>query len=93
MTNKQFKICAVVVRKRRLGDILAVFPQFDYLSLQEALPPRALDFSDASFDDDTLVTLSPLMQEAFDHACRKLMTTTITLLLAAAGVLVSILKP
>lgn len=93
MTNKQFKICAVVVRKHRLGDILAVFLQYNYLTLQDALPPRALDFSDASFDDDTLVTLSPLMQETFDHACRKLLTTTITLLLAAAGVFVSILKP
>lgn len=93
MTNKQFKICAVVARKRRLGDILTVFPQFDYLSLQEALPPRALDFSDINFNDDTLVTLSPLMQESFDHACRKLLATSITLLLAAAGVLVSILKP
>lgn len=93
MTNKQFKICSVVARKRRLGDILTVFPRFDYLSLQEALPPRALDFSDINFNDDTLVTLSPLMQEAFDHACRKILTTSITLLLAAAGVLVSILKP
>lgn len=92
MTNQQFKICVVIVRKHRLGDILAVFPQYDYLTLQDALPPRALEFSDDRCNDDTLVTLSPLMQEAFDHSCRKLLTTSITLLLAAAGVLVSIFK-
>lgn len=93
MTIQQFKICFVVAHSRRLSDVLAAFPQFDYIGLQEALPPRFLDFSDFRFDDSTVVTLSPLGQAAYDHVRLKAMAVSIPILLSAVGVIVAILKP
>ena len=93
MTIQQFKICFVVVHSRRLSDVLAAFPQFDYIGLEDALPPRFLDFSDCRFDDSTVVTLSPLGQAAYDHVRLKAMAVSIPILLSAVGVIVAILKP
>lgn len=93
MTKQQIKICYVVVHKQKLGRILSALPQFDYISLQEALPPRSLDFSDDAYDDDTVVTLSPLMRAKYDRFWLKILGAVIPILLSAAGVVISIVKP
>lgn len=91
MTNKQFKICAVVVRKHRLGDILDETGCGNYLVLQDAMPVGALRFNDDACNDDTLVTLADFSQEEYDKHIRDGSRYKLSLFFSSAALIISVI--
>lgn len=89
MTNKQFKICAAVVHKHKLGDILEESGCGNYLALQDAMPVGALIFSDDAYNDDTLVTLADFAQEEYDKHVRDTSRYRLSIILSALALLIS----
>lgn len=90
MTNKQFKICAAVVRKHKLGDILDETGCGNYLALQDALPAGALRFNDDAYVDDTLVTLADFSQEEYDKHVRDTSRYRLSVILSVSAIVVSV---
>ena len=90
MTNQQFKICAVVVRKHRLGDILKKTGCGDYMALQDAMPVGALSFSDDAYSDDTLVALADFAQEEYDKHIRDSSRYWLSVILSALAIVISV---
>ncbi len=89
MTDKQLKICAAVVRKHRLGDILDETGCGNYLVLQDAMPVGALRFNDDACNDDTLVTLADFVQEEYDKHVRDTSRYRLSIILSALALLIS----
>ena len=90
MTNKQFKICAAVVRKHKLGDILDETGFGNYLALQDAMPAGALSFNDDAYGNDTLVTLSGFSQEEYDKHVRDTSRYWLSVILSVLAIVVSV---
>jgi hypothetical protein len=91
MTDKQLKICAVVVRRHRLGDILGETGCGDYLALQDAMPVGALSFIDDAYNDDTLVTLVDFAQEEYDKHVRDASRRKLSFFFSSAALIISII--
>ena len=91
MTDKQLKICAAVVRKHRLGDILDETGCGNYLVLQDAMPVWALRFNDDACNDDTLVTLADFAQEEYDKHIRDGSRYKLSLFFSSAALIISVL--
>lgn len=91
MTDKQLKICAAVVRKHRLGDILDETGCGNYLVLQDAMPVGALRFNDDACNDDTLVTLADFAQEEYDKHIRDGSRYKLSLFFSSAALIISVL--
>lgn len=91
MTDKQLKICAAVVRKHRLGDILDETGCGNYLVLQDAMPVGALRFNDDACNDDTLVTLSDFSQEEYDKHIRDGSRYKLSLFFSSAALIISVI--
>ena len=91
MTDKQLKICAAVVRKHRLGDILDETGCGNYLVLQDALPVGALRFNDDACNDDTLVTLADFSQEEYDKHIRDGSRYKLSLFFSSAALIISVI--
>lgn len=89
MTNKQFKICAAVVHKHKLGDILEKTGCGNYLALQNAMPVGALIFSDDAQNDDTIVTLADFAQEEYGKHVRDTSRYRLSIILSALALLIS----
>lgn len=89
MTDKQLKICAAVVRKHRLGDILDETGCGNYLVLQDAMPVGALRFNDDACNDDTLVTLADFSQEEYDKHIRDGSRYKLSLFFSSAALIIS----
>lgn len=90
MTNQQFKICAAVVRKRKLGDILKKTGCGNYLALQGAMPVGALSFIDDAYSNDTLVTLADFAQEEYDKHVRDSSRYWLSVILSALAIVISV---
>lgn len=91
MTDKQLKICAAVVRKHRLGDILDETGCGNYLVLQDAMPVGALRFNDDACNDDTLVTLADFSQEEYDKHIRDGSRYKLSLFFSSAALIISVI--
>ena len=91
MTDKQLKICAAVVRKHRLGDILDETGCGNYLVLQDAMPVGALRFNDDACNDDTLVTLDDFAQEEYDKHIRDGSRYKLSLFFSSAALIISVI--
>lgn len=91
MTDKQLKICAAVVRKHRLGDILDETGCGNYLVLQDAMPVGALRFNDDACNDDTLVTLADFSQEEYDKHIRDCSRYKLSLFFSSAALIISVI--
>lgn len=91
MTDKQLKICAAVVRKHRLGDILDETGCGNYLVLQDAMPVGALRFNDDACNDDTLVTLADFSQEEYDKHIRDGSRYKFSLFFSSAALIISVI--
>ncbi len=91
MTDKQLKICAAVVRKHRLGDILDETGCGNYLVLQDAMPVGALRFNDDACNDDTLVTLADFAQEEYDKHIRDGSRYKLSLFFSSAALIISVI--
>lgn len=91
MTDKQLKICAAVVRKHRLGDILGETGCGNYLVLQDAMPVGALRFNDDACNDDTLVTLADFSQEEYDKHIRDGSRYKLSLFFSSAALIISVI--
>lgn len=91
MTNKQFKICAAVVHKHKLGDILEKTGCGNYLALQNAMPVGALIFSDDAQNDDTIVTLADFAQEEYDKHIRDGSRYKLSLFFSSAALIISVI--
>lgn len=91
MTDKQLKICAAVVRKHRLGDILDETGFGNYLVLQDAMPVGALRFNDDACNDDTLVTLADFSQEEYDKHIRDGSRYKLSLFFSSAALIISVI--
>lgn len=91
MTDKQLKICAAVVRKHRLGDILDETGCGNYLVLQDAMPVGALRFNDDACNDDTLVTLADFSQEEYDKHIRDGSRYKLSLFFSSASLIISVI--
>lgn len=91
MTDKQLKICAAVVRKHRLGDILDETGCGNYLVLQDAMPVGALRFNDDACNDDTLVTLADFSQEEYDKHIRDVSRYKLSLFFSSAALIISVI--
>ena len=91
MTDKQLKICAAVVRKHRLCDILDETGCGNYLVLQDAMPVGALRFNDDACNDDTLVTLADFSQEEYDKHIRDGSRYKLSLFFSSAALIISVI--
>lgn len=91
MTDKQFKICAAVVRKHRLCGILEETGCGDYLALQDAMPVGALSFSDDAYNNDTLVALTDFAQEEYDKHIRDTSRYWLSIVLSVLALIISII--
>ena len=91
MTDKQLKICAAVVRKHRLGDILDETGCGNYLVLQDAMPVGARRFNDDACNDDTLVTLADFSQEEYDKHIRDGSRYKLSLFFSSAALIISVI--
>lgn len=91
MTDKQLKICAAVIRKHRLGDILDETGCGNYLVLQDAMPVGALRFNDDACNDDTLVTLADFSQEEYDKHIRDGSRYKLSLFFSSAALIISVI--
>lgn len=91
MTDKQLKICAAVVHKHKLGDILEESGCGNYLALQDAMPVGALRFNDDACNDDTLVTLADFAQEEYDKHIRDGSRYKLSLFFSSAALIISVL--
>lgn len=91
MTNKQFKICAAVVRKHKLGDILDETGCGNYLALQDAMPAGALSFNDDAYNNDTIVTLADFAQEEYDKHVRDNSRYKLSLFFSSAALVISVI--
>lgn len=91
MTDKQLKICAAVVRKHRLGDILDETGCGNYPVLQDAMPVGALRFNDDACNDDTLVTLADFSQEEYDKHIRDGSRYKLSLFFSSAALIISVI--
>lgn len=89
MTNKQLEICAAVVRKRKLGDILGETGCCNYLALQDAMPAGALSFNDDAYNNDTTVTLADFAQEEYDKHVRDTSRYRLSIILSVLALLIS----
>ena len=91
MTNKQLEICAAVVRKRKLDDILGETGCCNYLALQDAMPVGALSFNDDAYSNDTLVTLADFSQEEYDKHIRDGSRYKLSLFFSSAALIISVI--
>lgn len=91
MTNKQLEICAAVVRKRKLGDILGETGCCNYLALQDAMPAGALSFNDDAYNNDTIVTLADFAQEEYDKHVRDGSRYKLSLFFSSAALIISVI--
>lgn len=89
MTDKQLKICAAVVHKQKLGDVLKATGFCNYEDLQDSLPVMALDFGDSKLDDNTHVTLADFAQEEYDKHIRDISRYWVSITLSIAAIVIS----
>lgn len=71
MTNEQYRIFERIVRYGKLPLVLEELKDYDYLSLQEAVGPGMIEFSDSNMDENTMLTLSNEAMELYENRKRQ----------------------
>lgn len=90
MTNRQTKICKIILRHKTLGKILKKSHIKDYLALQEEFCPGSLEFSDFEFEDDTHVSLEKLFLEEFENQQREIFYKRIPLFISICAIVIAL---
>lgn len=70
MTNRQYKICKIILKKRALKKILKQTGLANAVDLYEELGENAVIFSDYDFNDTTEVGLTDRMTEQVESRKR-----------------------
>lgn len=66
MTNKQYRILKCVARHGKLNHILKALKGYNYRSLQDAVGPGMIVFSDSNMDENTTLWLSDKATELYE---------------------------
>lgn len=85
MTRKQYRIFKRIVRYGKLPRVLKHLKGYDYLSLQDAVGPGMIEFSDSNMDENTMLTLSNEAMELYEDRKRQNFDTYFTRAIAIWG--------
>ena len=91
MTNRQYKLCRIILKKKQLDKILRYSKVSDYLDLQYEFEPGSLDFSDLEMNATTTVTLSNQMLEEYEERSRRDIQQRVSLILSIIAIVISII--
>lgn len=91
MTNRQAKLCRIILKKKNLADILKKSKISDYIAFQEEFSPGDLDFSNVSMDETTIITLSNQILSEYEERNRLSVDQTITRILSIIAIIISVI--
>lgn len=91
MTNRQFKVCKIIYKYKKLPIILKKGKISDYLELQEVINYHYLDFSDDNMDKNTEVYLLDELIEELENRRRRNLDVWFTRFLAIAALIISVI--
>lgn len=91
MTNRQAKLCKIILRHQNLPAILKKSKISDYLAFQYEFEPGDLDFSNTEMDDTTIIKLSNHILAEYEERRRTIWDQKITRILSIIAIIISII--
>lgn len=91
MTNKQYKLCKLILKKKKLNLILAKSKLTDHYALQYEMPPSSIGYMEIPVTDTTEVVLEKWMLEEYEARRRNTRDQTWTRILAVIGSITGII--
>lgn len=91
MTKSQIRICKNIVRYKNLQTVLQKSGFDDFQKFQEAIDPKRLCFSDADYDEKTIIFLSDSALEEYEDYRSRISNVWFTRGMAILALIISII--